>query len=82
MIRTGDVAARVRNNFPRIRGDDPPRDNSLNVLRGIFPVFAGMIPMVRPRGIRSINFPRIRGDDPFPIAFIRNFYEFSPYSRG
>ena len=50
--------------------------------RGIFPVFAGMVPLAQLIDQCTNHFPRIRGDGPDNSRAVAYVLEFSPYSRG
>ena len=51
-------------------------------LRGILPVFAGMVPTHPPPVCQAPHSPRIRGDGPSNVTDVSKTFAFSPYSRG
>ena len=60
---------------PRMRGDDPMRENFIGFYEYVFPACAGMILIGHPVRHSVIGVPRMRGEDPSQTLISRTFVE-------
>ena len=64
MIRRAAACSRPPSRKPRASGDDPSNSFNTQLLKGVNPARAGMIPYRPPRVGRGRRKPRASGDDP------------------